>query len=200
MGRFATIYNQVHKADAIFGTVNNEESLTQQSDRDETDINIIMERYSKTGMLPQLNMEAMTGDFSEAVDFRTAQEQILAAREAFLEVPAKLRARFHNDPQEFIDFATDPENLPELRKLGLANPEETKLQYTETRQPPTSPQEAYDDNGITTRTRDDRPPVDSAQGSRGTSREGAGAVRQREDLQPPGDRGPRSNGPSGGRG
>lgn len=102
-----------------FGTHITEESLAQASDATETDINVIVERFSKTGQLPVINLTPLTGDFSNVVDFRDAQEKLKEANEAFAQVPAKLRARFDNDPQKFIDYVLDPENNDELVKLGL---------------------------------------------------------------------------------
>ena len=38
----------------------------------------------------------------------------------FLDLPAKVRDRFKNDPGQFLEFATDPSNVDELVKMGLA--------------------------------------------------------------------------------
>lgn len=108
-------------------TVNNEESLTVQSDAEECDINFIMKRYSVTGQLPQLNaIQPLFEDFTEVTDYRGALELIRDAKEAFLNVPAHIRAQFGNDPQAFINFAVNPENIDQMRKWGLANPAEKK--------------------------------------------------------------------------
>lgn len=105
-----------------FATVNTEESMTQQSDKDDCDINIIMKKFGGSGQLPQVQAQALYGDFTNVTDYRTMVETINAANEAFMQIPAETRARFMNDPQRFIDFTRDPNNLDELRKLGLANP------------------------------------------------------------------------------
>jgi len=95
-------------------------SLSQQSFKDETDINVLLERFKVTGQMPQGVVLPQYGDFAHMVDFRTAQEAIRKANGAFMDLPANIRARFNHDPASFVDFCSDKANLPELRKLGLA--------------------------------------------------------------------------------
>lgn len=98
-----------------------EESMVQQSLQDDTDINNIMAKYRKTGVFQHVTpLAAEYGDFSNVPDYKTAMEQIMLSNELFMELPAKVRDRFGNDPAQFITFATDEKNLDELRSLGLA--------------------------------------------------------------------------------
>lgn len=125
---FLTVYTyeEINKDCTIsdrYATVNLEESLTQQSDMEETDINVIMEKYRVTGQVPGVVQPAMYGDFSGNLSYRDAVERVKEANDAWAEIPAKIRRRFANDPQEFMNFVNDPENLPEMRKMGLAKPE-----------------------------------------------------------------------------
>lgn len=99
-----------------------DESLAVQSERDEVDINTIVRRFGLTGELPSDVAMPKSGDFTGLPDFHTAMNMVRAAQEEFMRVPAELRARFQNDPQQMIQFCEDPANLDELRKLGLANP------------------------------------------------------------------------------
>lgn len=93
----------------------------QQHLADETDINNIMRRYQKTGELRHITpMAGEYGDFSNAPDYRTAMDQLIAADHLFMELPAAVRDRFGNDPAQFMEFATNKENLDELRRMGLA--------------------------------------------------------------------------------
>lgn len=96
-------------------------SLTIQSMAEDNDIAKIMERYQQTGQLPEAR-PLMYGDFDDVVDFRSCQDRFRAAQNAFDELPAKVRDRFANDPQRYLEFCSDPENLPEMRKLGIAVP------------------------------------------------------------------------------
>jgi len=87
----------------------------------ETDVNNIMRKYEKTGILTHVARYAGEyGDFSGVPDYKEGLERIMAANEMFDSLPARLRDRFGNDPAKFIDFATNPENLDELRTMGLA--------------------------------------------------------------------------------
>lgn len=133
--RFATQYNHGRDISALFATVNNEPTMTQQSDKDDCDINIIMKKYGH-GAFPQVTAQPMYGDFSQGLDYTEARQAILRADEAFHEIPAEIRQHFDNDAAKFIDFTQDPKNLPKLREWGLAKREETPLQ-----EPPAQPGE-----------------------------------------------------------
>lgn len=100
----------------------NDPSLAQQSYKDDVDINVLLERFKVTGQMPQSVVLPTYGDFSAVVDFRTANDAINRARNAFMDLPADLRARFSNDPQVFLEFCSNPDNKDELVKLKLANP------------------------------------------------------------------------------
>lgn len=94
-------------------------SLTKQSFAEEADINTIVKRFGLSGELPSDVRMPMNGDFTEVPDFRGAMDMIVAARESFQAMPWDVRSRFHNDPAEFVDFCSDPENRSEAIKLGL---------------------------------------------------------------------------------
>lgn len=122
--------------DKILATFNTEDSLTVQADAKDCDINIIMDRYTKTGQLPQVTaLQPLFADFSEIADYRQALEAVNAAKEAFLTVPAAIRAQFGNDPTAFVNYATNPDNIEQMRKWGLANPakpSDTRTSFTTT--------------------------------------------------------------------
>lgn len=121
--RYMTPYTNTPERSAQFGTINNQESMTQQSDAAETDINVIVQRFTQ-GQLPQVLMEPLYGDFTDVPDYKTAVEMVKAAEEAFLTIPAKVRREFDNDPQKFIEFSLDPNNKDKLKEWGLTRPEQ----------------------------------------------------------------------------
>jgi len=95
--------------------------MTQQNMAAETDINNIMAKYQKTGVLTHVSKYVgQYGDFSGVPDYKTGLEMVMAAEEMFMSLPAKIRDRFGNDPAKFIDFATNEDNIDELRSMGLA--------------------------------------------------------------------------------
>lgn len=106
-------------------TYNTEPSLTQQHFTKDADINEIMKRFGVTdgSILPAFNATIMDpkyfGDFSDAVDFRTAWDNVRNAEQRFITLPASLRERFANDPVKLWDFVNDPKNTDEAVKLGL---------------------------------------------------------------------------------
>lgn len=97
-------------------------SLAQQQFGMEVDINVMLERFGVTGQMPQGIRVPTYGDFTQVTDFRSGLHVVMAARDEFMKLPAKLRARFENDPQQFMEFCLDEKNLAELRSLGLAVP------------------------------------------------------------------------------
>lgn len=99
-----------------------EPTLTDQSFIEECDINTIVENFGLTGMLPQNLQVPTSGDFSDALDYQQSLNLLIMANRAFMELPANVRSRFGNDAQEFVRFASDPENLDACRELGLAPP------------------------------------------------------------------------------
>lgn len=108
-----------------------EPSRTQQHFAEEVDINTIVRRFGLTGELPTNSPMLLHGDFTNVMDFRSAMDLVVAAREAFMEQPAEVRARFRNDPQEFLDFTSEPKNLDEAIKLGLVRKESVERRATE---------------------------------------------------------------------
>lgn len=99
-------------------------SRCKQSPRDETDINLIMARFEKDGILEHLNQhQGDYGNFIGFEDYHTSMNRIRDAEEAFATIPASVRARFNNDPAEFLRVAQDPDQHGLMVELGLARRE-----------------------------------------------------------------------------
>jgi phage internal scaffolding protein len=104
-------------------TETGDESPVQQHFKDEVDINNIMAKYIRTGIIDHVAAHGMHyGDF-EDLNYHEVMNRITAANQMFMDLPAKIRQRFNNDAGEFINFITNPDNLAEARELGLAEPE-----------------------------------------------------------------------------
>jgi len=101
------------------GTDNQEPSLTKQSFRDETNINNIMARYVKTGIIEHINSLPGTFGFVPNIDFREAQEIVLEGQKKFAELPAIIREKFNHNPAEFVEFCLNPTSTPDLAAMGL---------------------------------------------------------------------------------
>ena len=107
------------------------ETMTQQHMAEATDINNIMKRYEKDGIIDHVNQyQGEYGDFTVMPDFHTAMNKIIDAQEMFLTLPASIRDKFGNDPGAFVEFASDENNLDAMRELGLAPPAPKEEQKT----------------------------------------------------------------------
>jgi phage internal scaffolding protein len=109
-------------------------SLTQQQFKEESDINTIVDRFMKSGVMPDPVRMPQYVDFEGVFDFQSAMNAVRAADDNFMRMDAKVRARFNNSPQEFLEFFANPENTQEAIRLGLAIPQpaaETKVSAAE---------------------------------------------------------------------
>ena len=98
-----------------------ETTRTKQAFKDECDINNILKRYEKTGVLPDLiKSNPKYGDFSSALTYQESLNTVLHAQEQFEALGSRVRERFNNDPVKFLEFTSDPSNIEEMVKLGLA--------------------------------------------------------------------------------
>jgi len=96
-------------------------SRTQKQFKDECNVNNIIKKYKATGTITHVRnrQEGVYADLTTLPDFQQAMDVIVKASNAFQEVPAEIRSRFNNDPQQFIDYLNDPKNIEESYKLGL---------------------------------------------------------------------------------
>lgn len=96
-------------------------SRTQQHFRDECDINVLVARFARTGV-PEAPPAPPMSVFDDVFDYQSAMQTIIDARASFAGLPSKLRARFQNDPAQFLNFVYDSSNRDEAISLGLVPP------------------------------------------------------------------------------
>lgn len=94
----------------------------KQHFKDECDINNIMRRFIKTGVLTHVNKHSPAYGDVPSQTYHEAMEVVRHATELFMEVPAMIRKKFGNDPAAFMAFVSDEKNVEEMRKMGLAKP------------------------------------------------------------------------------
>jgi phage internal scaffolding protein len=136
-----TQYNYDHNAASnASGLVCEEPTRAQQHHKDECDINVILERFGKTGQVPVNAISGQYGDFSGVHDYHTALNAIIASESEFASLPAQIRARFDNEPNKLIEFLNDENNQAEAQALGLVNPT-SSLEPVSLNQPVTEPSE-----------------------------------------------------------
>ena len=102
----------------------NAPSRTDQKFKNECDINQIMKRYYKEGVITHVNRNAPMYGEVPACDFQEAIALVEGASNMFEELPAKLRQHFENDPVQFLEFMEKPENREEGVLMGLLAPED----------------------------------------------------------------------------
>lgn len=118
MKKFKTIYNYVQNDGVKF----EKPSMTQQQFKDECDINNIMDRYLKTGVLSDPLDRRGTpkyGDYADIGDYMDHMNKVVEANEMFEALPASIRKRFNNNPADLIEFVMDSNNRKEAEILGL---------------------------------------------------------------------------------
>ncbi len=100
-------------------------TITQQHSKDEVDINKIMARYIKTGVLDHVTKYQPQYLDNTDTDYQESRNIIIKADEMFAELPSTVRKEFNNSPSEFLKFVNDPENHEELADLVKPKPIQT---------------------------------------------------------------------------
>ena len=97
--------------------------FTQQNHKKETDVNEIIKKYDKTGLIVHINkIEARYGDVT-GLDFKAAQDLVTNSLQMFKELPPEIRKRFNNSPMELYEFMENEGNRDEAIELGLIKAE-----------------------------------------------------------------------------
>ena len=120
------------KKPKTFFRKNNSKSVsrTKQSFKDECDINCIMAKVNRHMINHRLNpKKPVYGDFSNIPDYAEMLNTVHRVRNSFNSLPAKIRAKFENDPEKLVAYMDDPNNLEEARELGLAPKDLSKVKY-----------------------------------------------------------------------
>lgn len=120
MPKFVTAYGPK----TVILTPSGGPSMTRQSDALGTSIERILASHDAS-MIEQARI-ANPGaymDCCEATDYRSSMHKVMEAERVFMALPAVLRARFNNDPAEYLAFAQNPANFDEMVTLGMAVPQ-----------------------------------------------------------------------------
>lgn len=108
---------EVHGTDIV----DTSPSLTRQEFAADADINEIMRRYQKTGVLPVNGRDPVYVDWTAVPsNLQDAMSAMYEAEAAFMTLPAEVRREFDNDPIAFVAFASNRENLVQMQDWGLA--------------------------------------------------------------------------------
>lgn len=91
---------------------------TEQSYKDDTDINRLLEPAIKKGLLRHVTQFEGQYDDIPFADFQEAQFIVAKGRSMYEALPAAIRSQFAG-AGEFLKFVNDPANLPWLQKNGV---------------------------------------------------------------------------------
>ena len=106
-------------------------SQVEQCHKDQININTIVAKAKKTGVVPMRPGAVSYGDFSNVGSFEECLNAVNEARGAFMALPAALRKRFGNNPGNLLEFLDDEDNRQEAEELGLL-----EIERSEAAEPP----------------------------------------------------------------
>lgn len=96
---------------------------TRQSEKESCDINNIVAAAVRGEFVQNLKSSMPQFlDLTGLPNYQEALDLVIKAQETFMELPAKIRTRFDNNPGKFVDFMSTPGNETEARLLGLLEP------------------------------------------------------------------------------
>lgn len=120
---FKTPFN--HDTDAVSVESGHEpvgESLTIQSAKEEVDINNIVDRFTKTGLIPQIDLPARFGDWTNLQSWHETQSRIAETNAVFYELDPQIRMEYQNDPGRWERAVMDElqaGRLDKLKEMGI---------------------------------------------------------------------------------
>lgn len=134
--KFKTAYDPVEEHDHC-GIEFTMPSLAVQDEKEETDINYIVNKYADgqrgiaTLDLGDSSQYAYLqfGDATLPGDYSTALELVSGVREEFYSLPAYVRAKFGHDPMNFISQLNNPETLDYLQREGLYGSNKSTVEH-----------------------------------------------------------------------
>lgn len=98
-----------------------EPGVTKQSFKDECDVNKIVARFQKTGVLPEPRRQGVYADVSNVGEYRDVLHRVRGAEWWFQSLSPELQERFRS-ASGLLDFVADAVNEDEAVKLGLLLP------------------------------------------------------------------------------
>lgn len=93
--------------------------MAVQSAAQDADINVIVRRFIKTGVIQARTGGVPLQEFVAPIEYRDALDQVRRADALFAELPAAVRKKFENSPAIFVEACQDPAKASELAALGL---------------------------------------------------------------------------------
>lgn len=100
--------------------------FTEQHHKKECDVNEIIKKYDRTGVITHVSkIEGRFGDMT-GMDFQAMQNKVAKANSMFEQLPYDIKKRFNQSPAELLTFMESADNRAEAIKLGLIDPQWTE--------------------------------------------------------------------------
>lgn len=95
-------------------------TMTKQAFADECNINNIIDRYTRSGIMPMMpDRPPVFLDCSSGLSYHESLNFVMTAEKQFMKLPATLREIFSNDAGTFLEFYSNPANDAKCQELGL---------------------------------------------------------------------------------
>jgi len=95
-------------------------SRVQEHFKDEVDINKIVAKYRKTGVITHVQrVKEKYGEFLDIFDVAGQLDKVAKANQAFDQLPSELRNKVGNSIPKFLEYIQDPQNLDQCVKWGI---------------------------------------------------------------------------------
>lgn len=92
---------------------------TEQGHKKECDINHIIAKYDRTGLISHISkFEGQFGDVT-GPDFKDAMDLVTRSQAMFNQLPVDIRNYFDNSPEKLLGFMDNPDNRSKAEELGL---------------------------------------------------------------------------------
>lgn len=114
------------------------ESLTKQADVDRANIQKVLDKYKRTGLVPSRVAAPLEGPLPDVESFHDGMNKIVAARQVFDALPSGIRQKFDNKVDKFLAYTADEKNRDEMTKLGLLKPADASKNTSPPAAPPSN--------------------------------------------------------------
>lgn len=132
--------NNVIRRRVILDRPEDEPVLTEQSHKDEVNINNIVKRHGMDLIQKTAALQEFVFDDNPNNDFQEMMNMMLNAEKSFSSIPSEIRKHFDHDAAKFMDFVRNEENRDQLIEWGLAKaPEEIQPVEVVVMNPPETP-------------------------------------------------------------
>ncbi len=116
--KFKTKYETIGRT--IFQPKSEKPSLTDESFKQECDIDFIISNYVQRGIEPPVHSVDYGKQYTSE-DFLKSMDMVSEVKSAFETLPAIEKERFNNSVTNYLDFISDPKNLRESYEKGYIN-------------------------------------------------------------------------------